>query len=444
MSAPGWKRRWRQRLSRTLRPLEAWLRKRLFLFVDRCVLLFPALSDPERVLLMRLDNIGDFVLWLDAGKALVAHYRSQGKTVTLVANAVWSGWAAEMGLFDEVLSLEEKRFRQDLRYRFRMGRTVRTLGCGTALQPAATRVLALGDSLLRLSGATERVGPEGSFDSQALGDRATGDAWYTRLLAIDPALHSEMRRNAAFVRALTGSTYRAKVSDLTTYLASKLPLEFSAELGGRPYFVVFPGATFSGRLWPVEHYAALAERLTKKTGWVGVLCGGPSEAEQAARLCTEAGVPLLNWVGRTKLAELATVLASAELLLANETSAVHIAAAVGVPSVCLLGGGHYGRFVPYDVEEPDARPLPVAAAAPMPCFHCDWKCIYHPPKGTPVPCIEGVSTAAAWNAVEQVLASRMAMAEAFQPVVQITEVVGLSRVGGEGHMTRVWAGTATL
>ena len=444
MSASGWKRRWRQRLSRTLRPLEARLRKRMLLAVDRCVLLFPAAPDPRRVLLVRLDNIGDFVLWLDAGETIARHYRSQGKRVTLLANAVWSGWAAEMGIFDEVLSLEEKRFRQDLRYRFRMGRTVRALGCGTALQPAATRVLALGDSLLRLSGATECVGPEGGFDCQATGDRATGDAWYTKLLPIDPVPHGEMRRNAAFVRALTGSGYRAKVSDLRPYLATELPRELSAELAGRPYFVLFPGATFSGRLWPAERYAALANRLVTETGWVGVICGGPSEAGQAARLCAEAEVPLLNWVGRTKLAELARVRASAELLLANETSAVHIAAAVGLPTVCLLGGGHYDRFMPYDVEERDARPLPVAVAQPMPCFHCDWKCVYHPPKGTPVPCIEEVSTAAAWQAVEQVLASDLAMAEASHSVVQIAGLPRLPKRVKEGHMTRVWAGTATL
>ena len=113
--------------------------------------------------------------------------------------------------------------------------------------------------------------------------------------------------------------------------------------------------------------------------------------------------PLLNWVGRTTLPGLAAVLAHAELLVGNETSAIHIAAAVGTPAVCIVGGGHYGRFMPYLVEE-DGRPLPVAAVHRMGCFHCDWRCVYHPPKGTPVPCIEKVEVEDVWAAVRVALA----------------------------------------
>jgi len=55
------------------------------------------------------------------------------------------------------------------------------------------------------------------------------------------------------------------------------------------------------------------------------------------------------------------------------------------------------------VEERDNRPLPVAAVHRMGCFHCDWRCEYHPPKGSPVPCIEQVSVEDAWAAVEALL-----------------------------------------
>lgn len=410
MSELDWKRRIRRSLSRTLRPAEAGLRKRLLLFTDRLAMLSHASPAADRVLLIRLDNIGDFVLWLDAARAIAEHYRGQGKHITLLANAVWSQWATEFDCFDEVVGIDERRFRSNVRYRLKTGRLVRRLQAGTAIQPAATRVLTLGDSLLRLSGATVRTGPEGSFDSDAQADRRIGDRWYTALLPIDPAIHSEMRRNAAFVRALTGKGYKARVADLRERADPQLASSLSAELEGRPYFVLFPGATFAGRLWPVERYVELANRLHAETGWIGVVSGGPSEAAQAARLCAEVRFPLLNWVGRTKLTQLAGVLAQAELLIANETSAVHIAAAVGTPSVCLLGGGHYGRFVPYDVEEQDGRPLPAVAVQHMACFHCDWKCIFHPPKGSPVPCIEEISVAAAWAAVKRVLAAEVTAA----------------------------------
>ena len=344
-------------------------------------------------------------MWLDAARALADYYRSQGKHVTLLANAGWKSWAAEFGIFDEVLGLEDQRFRRNLRYRFEISRRIRQAGFETVVQAAYTRLLAGGDSVVRMTGARNRIGHIGTFEHGLGIDRMIGDPWYTSLIPTDPDLQGEMLRNAAFVRALTGTGYKAKVANLRTSLTLAGPEALDAELCGRPYFVLFPGATFAGRLWPVERYLELAKRLHASTGWVGVICGGRSESEQAALMCARSEAPLLNWVGRTSLTQLAAVLAKAVLLAGNETSAVHIAAAVGTPTVCIVGGGHYGRFMPYSVEETDERPLPVAAAHRMPCFHCNWRCVYHPAKGSPVPCIEEVSVNAAWEAVEAALAT---------------------------------------
>lgn len=399
----GWRRGLRRLLSRRLRPVEAWGRKRLLLACDRAVMLGGTTIQRDTVLLVRLDNIGDFVVWLDAGRAIVAHYRADGKRVTLLANAVWSRWAEELGLFDEVLPLEEKRFRRDLRYRLQVGRMIRARGFEIAVQPAFTRLLEGGDSIVRLSGATQRVGSAGIFERGAESDRDTSDRWFTLMLFSDPAITSEMGRNAAFVRALTGTGYRGRVADLRAGMNLRVPQELRSELGSVRYFVLFPGASSATRLWPVERYVELAERVHAVTGWMGVVCGGPGEAAQASALCRAATMPLLNWVGRTSLSGLAAVLAHADLLVANETSAVHIATAVGTPTVCITGGGHYGRFMPYSVEERDNRPLPVAAVHRMSCFHCDWRCAYHPPKGSPVPCIEQVSVEETWAAVEALL-----------------------------------------
>ena len=404
----GWKRRLKRVLSRTLRPIEAWGRLQLLMGTDRFVLRSRTVPQADRVVIVRLDNIGDFVVWLDAAQALVQHFHRQGKLVTLLANAVWKDWAEELGLFDEVLALHEKRFRRDLRYRREIGRKIRSRGFGTAIQPSFTRILEAGDALVRLSGATHRIGQAGTFEQELEQHRRVGDRWYTELLPIHDELRGEMQRNAAFVRALTGSDYRAKVANLRAWMDTRLPEDLTAELDGRSYFVLFPGATFAGRLWPEERYAEIAQRLHELTGAVGVICGGRTEQAQAASMMATAGNPLLNWVGRTTLPGLAAVLANAELLIGNETSAIHVAAAAGTPAICIVGGGHYGRFMPYLVEEEDGRPLPVAAVHRMGCFDCDWRCVYHPPKGSPVPCIENVAVEEVWAAVCAVLAENFA------------------------------------
>ena len=305
-------------------------------------------------------------------------------------------------------------------------RRIRSQGFGTVIQPAYTRLLDLGDSLVRLSGATHRLGPEGVFDHGMERNRSLGDRWYSQLFAVDPQLGGEMQRNAALVRALTETPYRARVADLRGTVDSTLPGDLETELHGRFYFVLFPGASYAGRLWPAERYVELARRIHAMTGWVAVVCGGPSEAGQAALMCEAASVPMLNWVGRTSLRGLTTVLARAELLVGNETSAVHIAAAVGIPTVCLVGGGHFGRFMPYSVEQRDERPLPIAAFHKMDCFGCDWRCVYHPPKGSPVPCIEDIGVDVAWNAVREALRRKSLENRSTSPLEQGRELTVLA------------------
>jgi ADP-heptose:LPS heptosyltransferase len=90
-------------------------------------------------------------------------------------------------------------------------------------------------------------------------------------------------------------------------------------------------------------------------------------------------------------------------VVSNETGAAHLAAAVETPVVCLLGGGHYGRFVPYPEEYRAKAPAPLPVVHTMDCFGCDWRCIYPVAKGKPTPCIERISVDAVWGAIERLI-----------------------------------------
>ncbi len=115
---------------------------------------------------------------------------------------------------------------------------------------------------------------------------------------------------------------------------------------------------------------------------------------------------MLNWAGRTSLPELAGVLARAKLVITNDTAAAHIGPAAGTPTICLVGGGHHGRFLPYQVEEADERALPRVIMHPMPCFGCNWRCIYGTPQGA-APCVAQIGLEPVWQAVLAVLHSSL-------------------------------------
>ena len=202
----------------------------------------------------------------------------------------------------------------------------------------------------------------------------------------------ELVVNAEFVRGVLKNGFQAGVPDLRVEAAAtKRVPGCAAELeNGETFYVLFPGANFGDKVWPREQFAEVAAFLYTEKGWRGVVCGGPAEAGMAARLCGETSAPLLNWAGRTSLAELCWVLARARLLVTNDSSAVHFATAVGTPSVCVVGGGHYGRFLPYVIERDEGRVVPSVVVHAMECFGCNWNCIYPIARGVAKPCVTGV------------------------------------------------------
>lgn len=401
--------RLRRVLSGLVRPAQAAIRRAVLRMVDSAVLLTPVAPDPNRVLLVRLDNIGDFVVWLDAGRALAEHYRAEGRQVTLLGSASWASFAEELGIFDEVLSLDQRSFKQNLRYRRSLLVSLRKAGFGVVIQPTMSRVPEMGDAVVRASGATERIGVE-SVARPAKGGRQ--DALYTKLIAADAKADGEMQANAWFVRELTGTGYQARVADLAGVFGAECLGELVEELPAMPYVVLFPGASAAGRQWPAERFAALARRCVEEFACAVVLCGGPGDVQTADAAAKAAGAGVITVAGRTSLQQLTAVIAGAQLVVSNETSAVHLAAAVGVASVCILGGGHFGRFVPYAVGAANGRPVPLAATRSMECFGCNWVCKFHPARGKPMPCIEEVSVDTVWSLAAPLCAPRMQEVEA--------------------------------
>jgi ADP-heptose:LPS heptosyltransferase len=130
-----------------------------------------------------------------------------------------------------------------------------------------------------------------------------------------------------------------------------------------------------------------------------VICGGKDEKKLGQNLKNLSRAPLHNITGKTSLSELICVVRDARLVIANDTGTVHIAAATGTAVVCILGGGHYGRFVPYQVEKEISCRLPVVVTHKMPCFNCNWQCKYETGKGAPFPCIKNISAEDVWAQV---------------------------------------------
>ena len=98
------------------------------------------------------------------------------------------------------------------------------------------------------------------------------------------------------------------------------------------------------------------------------------------------------------------VVSQSQLNISNDSGGTHILAASGKPKVCILGGGHFGRFVPYLECTGQTNKLEVVFHQ-MPCNGRNWECIYPLKKNEPAPCITNISVDAVWEKVKPLLSS---------------------------------------
>jgi len=99
-----------------------------------------------------------------------------------------------------------------------------------------------------------------------------------------------------------------------------------------------PGAAYgSAKCWDPERYAALADQLIATFDADVIFFGAPQESEMAARIAGGMRRRAINLVGATNIGELPALLSSCRLFIGNDSGAMHVAGAVGVPVIGIFG-----------------------------------------------------------------------------------------------------------
>ncbi|MBI3088035.1 MAG: lipopolysaccharide heptosyltransferase II [Candidatus Omnitrophica bacterium] len=107
--------------------------------------------------------------------------------------------------------------------------------------------------------------------------------------------------------------------------------------GASPLVALHPSASDASKRWPAERFAQLADRLVESCGARVVLVAGPDDARHARAVEQAMRRRPLNAAGALSVGELAVLLARCRLLVSNDSGPVHVAAAVGTPVVALFG-----------------------------------------------------------------------------------------------------------
>jgi heptosyltransferase-2 len=148
----------------------------------------------------------------------------------------------------------------------------------------------------------------------------------------------DLLRRAGWIESLPEiSAIRLFVSD-ASHAVAESALRSAGARDGAWRCAIAPGASFgAAKCWPPERFALLADRLISECGADVIFFGAPGEKEIAARIQSNMKLPAISLVGETTMRDLATLFASCSAFIGNDSGAMHVAAAAGLPVVGIFG-----------------------------------------------------------------------------------------------------------
>lgn len=164
-------------------------------------------------------------------------------------------------------------------------------------------------------------------------------SWFANCLVDNTSEKHLMLRNIALLSPLgigleNAHMYMPLTEQDVSY-ANKLLSEHCLKI---KQFVVFnPATSVAAKCWPTEYYAALADRIIAEYQLPVVFLGAPSDCAMVEDIMSKMGHKAHDFAGKTTLNQLAAVVKSARLFVGGDTGPLHVAAAVGTPTVSIFG-----------------------------------------------------------------------------------------------------------
>jgi ADP-heptose:LPS heptosyltransferase len=299
-------------------------------------------ADARRILVVRLDGLGDVLMTTPAIRALAGVGRRTPREIALLTSPAGAALAPLLPDVDEMIVAEppwlkpgEGRVRpadddaadlQLLAERLREGRFDGAAICTVQSQSALPTAL-----LCLMAGIPLRLAHARENPYRLLTD------WIPDPEPLAPVRH-EVRRQLDLVAAIGATVEDERLSVRVPPGAARAIRELLGVIGvrrGDRWAVVHPGASAPSRRYPIEALARVIRALVQEHGVRVVLTGGPAETEAVAELQSAAGPGAVPFTGSLDLAHLAALLAVAPVFIGNNSGPAHLAAAVGTPVVDL-------------------------------------------------------------------------------------------------------------
>ena len=300
-----------------------------------------------KLLIVKTDEIGDYLLWRNFLQEIVSGERFKSYEIHFCGNSSWKSLfdTFDRSFIHQTIWLEKVRFKKDLAYRYTFLKNIYMQQYGIVINPIYSRDKRNDDSIVKAAKARQTIGMVGNPESVRSYETGYDLNLYTDLFDHKEKPIFEFRRNQLFTEFIIGNPSGITNTKIPGNLLPALHIALPEK-----YVVVFPGSRSRNRIWPTAHFIAVSNFLFQQYGFTMVVSGTGSDAEYTTAFCNQYTHPYINLSGKTSLPEILTLLKNAQCLLSVDTGSVHLAAAVGCTVFGIFNGSQYKRFAPYPKE----------------------------------------------------------------------------------------------
>lgn len=321
-----------------------FIKKLIFLAIGASSLVFATKVKNRKsrsTCFIRLDAIGDYVLF----RSLVeeAKGNNEAQTFILIGNEQWKNLAQKLddNIYDHFIWIDKRRLWSDFSYFIRKLKEIRQFNFELLVSSTHSRDFWFNDFFSLIVKSKYKIASNGDNLNISLKSKRLSDLFFNELISVPEDIDFEFLKNKYFF---------SRVFKMDFFISKpKILLEDKIKNALPPkYAVINIGASNPKRKWAWQNYASLIKLLNSKYKLSIVLCGGPGDRDDGKKIEKEVGNLVHNLVGKTSLYELLQVLERSNFLVSNETSAPHMAVALGVKQIFVISNGnHYQRFTPY-------------------------------------------------------------------------------------------------
>jgi len=343
---------------------------------------------PEGVLLISAGGLGDTVLLAVVLPRFMELARpGESVTVLLRADAARMGFLFPPGV--RVRAVDFRRLR-DLGLRWRVFSDLYMAHYRLVVHTDYLRHPDLDEALVTAAAAPESAAME-PRPSDKHGARLAGNRrLYSRLFDSGPPRTDKVMRWAAFADFLTGASRPAPLV--------RLPPAIEAEPQLAPTVLFQPFSAVKAKQSPPELWALIAGSLPH--GWRVRLAGHPSDLDKNPDFRRLLDLPNVEFEG-APFERLAAIIRGCRLVVSVDTACMHLAVALGTPTLCLASAAYVGEIVPYADEVTPANMH--VLYSPMECQGCLGNC-YFPPENGMYPCVAALDPDAVLASVADIIA----------------------------------------